>query len=113
MPVIKNYEKVRGDTLYFLIKILDSNGQPQNLNNYKIFFTMKPSLNLNDDDPSVIKIDEEITGDVTEYLLQVDTSNVEAKTYYYDIQIKTALGQVMTILMGQIKFIPDVTLRTE
>lgn len=109
----KDFELVRGDTFVLGIKLKTPAGDFQDLRGYKFYFTVKDDLSKPDDEAK-IKVDLTVAGDEPVYdtILTADTSSLEAKEYFYDLQMKTPAGQIKTLLIGKIKLIPDVTYRT-
>lgn len=110
----ENLKMVRGDTFAFGVEILGLN---QNLDT--AYFTCKE--NYDDETPVFQKsLSDGITKDEeTEekeiYKIRVapdDTSNVEAKNYYYDLQIGVN-GDIFTILKGILRIENDVTREEE
>lgn len=104
----------RGDTKTWTLYFYDENGGYVDITGYTIFFTAK--TNPSDVDASAI-ISKTITshsnptsGETTISLTTTDTANVASLVF--DIQVKTATGDIYTILEGTLNISKDVTLRT-
>lgn len=107
-----NLKMVRGDTFAFGIEI---KGLNQELDS--AYFTCKE--NYDDETPifqkslsdGIEKDEETSTEDIYYYKIRVapaDTKDVEAKNYYYDLEIG-ANDDIYTILKGILKIENDVT----
>lgn len=99
-------------TLYFE----DEDGNDLDITGWTVFFTAK--ANINDAD-SAAKISKTITtftspttGEVELELTTTDTNQVVGN-YFFDIQIKTNLNEIITVLEGIITITQDITQRIE
>jgi len=115
-------EIVRGDTLKisleFVKELEDGTTVPDDISNTVISFTVKPDYVTKDEDAPINKdfvaSMYEVSSGVV--VLIVDTSNLEAKTYLYDVQaVKYSPDgvpiEIRTLLIGKLKVKPDVTKR--
>ncbi len=109
---------IRGDTRKIDITITDEFGVPVNIQNHKIYFTLKTSPTLSDalatlQVTSVIAADANaLVGKTTLVLSATDMATVPPGKYYYDIQWKTTGGtpEVTTISLGVVIVESDVTI---
>ncbi len=132
-PIIKNY--IRGDSRLFAPQILQSDGKtPFNLTGCEVFFTVNQnSDNTADNDTSAV-----IALKVTSFIcpttttlpngttitagtdttaigiawIQVTnavTQDIPPNTYFYDIQLKDASGNITSLAQNQFIVIADVT----
>lgn len=107
----------RGDSREYTLSFTDKNGEPIPITGWKIYFTVK--LNYWDsDDKAVIKKeitehDDPINGKTRIILSPADTENIKYSEYYYDIQIKRATENILTVLAGRIKIMTDITQRRD
>ena len=102
----KYIKMVRGDTLAFGIEITDLTDDLDS-----VYFTCK--RNATDEeyifqkslDDGVTKIDD---GKYKVRVAPEDTENVEARDYYYDLQIGIT-NEIYTVIKGKLKIEQDVT----
>lgn len=105
---------VRGDTYVIKVNVNDALGDPVNLEGRSIYFTMKRSLQ-DLDETAVVQVSRVLSGaeaqagvaSVTIY--PQHTANLEATSYWYDIQMITDQQDVRTLLRGRIPVELDVT----
>jgi hypothetical protein len=107
----------RGDNREYNLTFTNINGEAIDITNWKIYFTVKKNYNDNDNQ-AIIKKDITIhydprNGKTKIILLPVDTDNLVPNRYYYDIQIKRGVEDIITILQGKILIKADVTRRTD
>lgn len=116
----QNFEVYRGDTLRLEIAVL-LNGAAFTLSaGDKLYFTAKTDLALPDAGATITKesgtgisILSLPEGKALLELLPSDTDGLEPGTaLFYDIQLKTATGEIFTIQNGTITILPDATRRT-
>ena len=103
----------RGDTKPITLKFKDKDGNPVDITGATIWFTVKKSPA---DDDSLAVIQKEITthinptGGISSFTIEhLDTNNLELISYYYDIQLVDAGGNVTTVIYGKFKLLPDIT----
>lgn len=108
-----DFEVFRGDTFKKTLKFTDSAGNPLDITNWKIAFTIKrPEYIIGDDDDSdaekqiVNVVSDGLTGKTT---LVWDAIDIEPGTYVYDIQVVKSDGTIFTPLFGNFIVKPDVT----
>jgi len=107
----------RGDSREYTLNFTDSEGAVIDITGWKVFFTLKRYYSYGDS-KAVIKKDIEthydpINGKTKIILLPDDTENLIRGTYYYDIQVKRAEQNILTVLSGTIEVKPDVTRRID
>lgn len=111
---------VRGDTRKINITITDEFGNPIDLKNDKLFFTLKTDLALADSLATlqvvqVLPADAlTATGIATLVLSATDMATVPPGKYYYDIQWVTSIvpEEVTTIDYGVVNVVADATIST-
>jgi len=105
----------RGDSWSRTMYFQDANGSPLDITGWTVFFTMKAKA---DDLDAAAVISKTITvfsdptsGEAEISLTSTDTAQAIA-SYLFDIQIKTNLGEIITVLEGIITITKDITIRT-
>lgn len=114
-PIIKNY--IRGDSRLISISIFQSDGvTPFNLTGCEVFFTVNAnSNNTSDNDSSAIialknsTITNPTLGVANIQISNVNTQDIAPGTYYYDVQLKDANGNITSLAQNQFLVIADVT----
>lgn len=114
-PIIKNY--IRGDSRLVSVSILQSDGvTPFNLTGCEVFFTVNAnSDNTSDNDTSAVialktsSFTNPASGVATIQISNVNTQDITPGTYYYDVQLKDANGNITSLAQNQFIIIPDVT----
>jgi len=108
-----NFNVFRGDTFKKTLKFTDENGNPIDITGWTVYFTVKkPAYVPDDSDDSealkqiIINVASGTSGVCTISWENVDISPFE---YAYDIQIKKATGEVLTMLYGKFIVEADVT----
>lgn len=108
--------QVRGDSWTLKFQIQNSAGAPVDLTGNDYWLTLK--TNIDDTDaqavlqigPVVVTGANAIAGLLTINVNPDYTENLEAKTYYYDLQEVNSSNIVSTLLIGKVKVVKDVTL---
>jgi len=109
-----NLEIKRGDTWARTLYFKDEDGSIIDITGWTIFMTAKESIDDDDDDAVIKKTITEHTNPTsgeTKIILTPDETDLEIKSYVYDIQILKATLEVVTILEGSITVAKDVTQR--
>lgn len=115
---MSNISMFRGDSKTFNFKFTDSDGSALDITGHTIFFTVKPNIDDDSTDSSAV-IKKDITSHYnaeageSQLTISSDDSNVDAKNYVYDIQLKDASGNIHTPNGFPARFIikEDVTRR--
>jgi hypothetical protein len=107
---------IRGDTSSIQFEFSEG-GTPTDLTGATVYFTAKPAL-VNDVADSSAVIEVEVTshtdptaGKTLIPLTSTDT-DVAAGVYFYDIQVKKANGDIISIPARKLEIFQDVTRRT-
>ena len=107
----------RGDSREYNLIFTDSKGEAIPITGWKIYFTVKLNYWDNDDKAvirkEIIEHDDPINGKTRIILSPADTENIEYSEYYYDVQIKRATENILTVLIGRIKIMTDITQRRD
>ena len=114
-PIIQNY--IRGDSRLISIQILQSDGvTPFNLTGCEVFFTVNANTNntADNDSSAVIALNSSSISNPTSGVASIQISNTNTQdippaTYYYDVQLKDASGNITSLAQNQFIVIPDVT----
>lgn len=112
-------DQVRGDTWNFTFRFQDENGNPIDITGNEYWLTVKDNINEQDFDAEVqvgpVAPDpvEGLQGVLSIVVSAAETSNIPAKTMYYDLQEVSSFSEVSTILLGRIKVKKDVTLTAD
>lgn len=113
MSNIKDY--IRGDSRNIVVTFLQSDGvTPINLTGGKVYFTVNSSNAPTDDSSAVIaktvtSFSAPTSGVATISLTNTDTQNITPGTYYYDVQLKDASGNVVSSKQATFTVIADIT----
>ena len=112
-----NLTHYRGDTLSRLITITNSDGTAFNLTGYTAFFTIKNiSDNSADDSGAILAKSWTTHSDPTngKTLLTATSAEmaIDEGTYKYDVQIKSTVNAITTVIAGEITILEDITKRT-
>lgn len=117
-PAIQNY--IRGDSRVLDIQVYQSDGQtPFNLTSCSVYFTLNTSSTPTDDGiDTTAAIKKELssfatpaTGLAAITLLNTDTQPLSQGTYYYDIQLRDASGNITSLAQNTFGVIDDITTR--
>lgn len=114
-PIIKNY--IRGDSRLISVSIFQPDGvTPFNLTGCEVFFTVNanPNNTADNDTSAVIALKNSTITNPTLGIANIQISNVNTQdiapaTYYYDVQLKDANGNITSLAQNQFIIIPDVT----
>lgn len=114
-PVIKNY--IRGDSRLISVNIFQSDGvTPFNLTGCEVFFTVNANTNnTTDTDTSAVialknnTITNPTLGVATIQISNANTQDIAPGTYYYDVQLKDANGNITSLAQNTFIIIADVT----
>ena len=105
----------RGDTKIYALHFRDGAGVDIDITGWMIFFTVKKKLEDIDDDAKIRKniIDhtDPVHGKTEISLSSADTELLGE--HFYDIQVKTTAGAIITIAASSITFSPDVSRRID
>ena len=105
----------RGDTKIYALHFRNKTGADIDISNWTIFFTVKKKLEDIDDDAKIKKNITNHTDPIhgkTE--IRLDPADTELLgEHFYDIQVKTPAGVIITIAASSITFSPDVTRRID
>lgn len=114
-PKINNY--VRGDSRLISVAILQSDGKtPFDLTGCEVWFTVNPSSNNTADNDTSAIIQTKVTnvpnptaGVANLQVTNAQTQDVAPGTYFYDVQVKDANGNITSLAQNQFIVIADVT----
>jgi hypothetical protein len=108
-------EIIRGDDEQFELTFTDIDGDPIDLTDGTVFFTVKENLDDSDDDAvitqEVTSFDAPETG-VATLVLTDEQTDIEAGQYFYDIQFIDENSLISSASRGKLYVYQDVTLRT-
>ena len=107
---------IRGDTQVYTVVIKDSAGDPIDITGWTVYFTARadtPNTSVEDDDDAQIakvitSFSDPTHGAFTLTLSKSDT-DIDAKKYYYDFQVKNAGGEIFSTAKGTLTITADVT----
>lgn len=114
-PIIKNY--IRGDSRLISVQILQSDGKtPFDLTGCELFFTVNqnPNNTADNDSTAVIALKTSsftnpTLGIGTIQITNAITQDIPPATYYYDVQLKDANGNITSLAQNQFIVIADTT----
>ena len=107
----------RGDTKVFNLSFKNSSGQPIDISNHELWFTMKGQVTDSDADAIfqkkiIFSAGAESQGGIGVLTLDsTDTGGIDPGTYFFDIQkvIPETPPVVATLMSGKISVLADVT----
>jgi hypothetical protein len=115
-PKITNYP--RGDSRLLSFTIFQSDGKtPFDLTGCEVFFTVNPVTDPGaTDSGAVIELSttsftNPTSGAASLTITNADTQNVTPATYYYDVQLKDANGNITSLAQNTFQVIADITRR--
>lgn len=102
----------RGDSWSRIMYFQDGDNSPIDITGWEIRFTVKSKID--DLDPAaviskIITVFSNPTAGEAEISLSTTDTNQSIGSYLFDIQVKTNLGEVITVLEGIINISQDVT----
>jgi hypothetical protein len=110
------------DNRDLMVTVTTDDGDPEDLTDASVWFTVKQKLSDTDTDALIQKKNTEAGGDPTQitmtnptggqcevHLVPADTEDMNPGTYHYDIQVKLASGKIYTVARDRITFKEDVT----
>lgn len=113
---MSNLSLIRRDDVDLDITFTDKDGEPINISNATVYFTMKRKKTDSDDD-AVLAIEVTSHSNPTAGETRVSLTNTETdlppRYYFYDVQIKDSDDKIISSSVGQIKILQDVTIRTD
>ena len=117
MYIEKNLDnQVRGDTWVLTFNIQTSAGAPEDITGNEYWFTLKSLIDDTDANaalqvgPATAGSPNAANGILTITIAPEDTINLEAKTYFYDLQEVNTSNEITTLLIGKVKVVKDVTI---
>lgn len=105
---------IKRDSISFRLTCKDSCGNAIDITGYTVYFTVKSLANISSGDNTatiqkIVTSHTDPESGITHIALTSTDTNVDAGTYYYDIQIKTTTGAISSCVKGQIEIIQDIT----
>ncbi len=102
----------KGDTYKFNVTVKDSDGNVFDLSGYTMVFTAKDDITKPDAEADIQKtatITDPLTG-IGEFVLLPADTDIEVKSYRYDVQISDGGNNVYTVIKNQeLKITDEVT----
>ena len=112
-----NLAMFEGTDTNFDLTFTDAAGNPIDITDYKIFFTVKKNINDDDDDAIISKTITDHTtpteGKTTITIDRADTIDIKNRTYLYDVQWIDATDKRKIIMLGTFSITEVVTDRNE
>lgn len=115
MSKVKNF--IRGDSRTINVTVTNADGTPKDITGGKVMFTLKPTDDTADD--TAASVSKTVTSHTSPTLglsavtlLPTDTSGLTVGTYYYDLQVVDASGNVTSTKQDTWQIIADTTRRT-
>jgi hypothetical protein len=108
-----NLEMYRGDDKTFNLTFTDSDGDPIDLTDAKVFLTVKRRQTDADSAAIIAKkvtSHSQATGGITAVTVTHTDSAVDVGSYYYDIQLVDSNTDVTTITTGSFTIKRDITI---
>lgn len=115
---IVDFELIQGDDESLTVTFTDENGAVINITGYTVFFTIKkkPDDDADDSEASLKKTvtshSDPTNGKTIILLTNAETATLEARRYYYDLQIKDLSDRINSSRYGILEVVKDVTNRT-
>lgn len=115
-PIIKDY--IRGDSRVLSFQFLQADGKtPFDLTGCEVFFTVNPVTDPGSSDSgAVIQLSttsfvSPTSGQASITLTNAITQNINPATYFYDVQLKDANGNITSLMQNTFQIVPDITRR--
>ena len=106
---------IRRDDVTLTVTITDEQGTPLNLTGATVYFTVKAKKTDTDAQALITKeVTSHVnpTAGITEVeLTDVDT-DIESRSYFFDVQVKTSDDKIRSLSYGLIRVNQDITIRT-
>lgn len=104
----------RGDTFRKNINFKDSTGAPINITGWTIWFTIRKSIGATSetsDSGSNVVFQQIVTDGDSSGIVSIiwDNTDIDAKPYYYDIQIKKMDNSIVSSDYGSFTITNDIT----
>lgn len=108
----------RGDNFQRTFTIIDQQGNVLNITGWAAKFTVKEyetdtyanaKIKKSTDLPTEILISAPASGQLIVYIIPADTSNLDIKTYYYDLEMTTDTGKIYTTHRSEFTILYDIT----
>lgn len=114
----KDIKIIRGNTQTVNLTVLDASSVPAVTDTDTIYFTAKPKYDEDETDENAVirktlnakDVLDTNTG-VVSFKLKSSETNIEPRKYVYDIVLKQADTDRVTLLEGKLKVTPAATLR--
>ena len=106
---------IRRDDVTLTVTITDEQGTPLNLTEATVYFTVK---NRKTDTDAQALITKEVTSHVnptagiTEVELTDEDTDIDSRSYFFDVQVKTSDNKIRSLSYGLIRVQQDITIRT-
>ena len=97
------------------VTVKDANGDPINITGYTFWLTVKIRETDPDEDAVIQKKVTSHTNPsagITTFSLDTDDTDIDAKDYQYDIQMKATSGAITTLLRGTFIILQEITQAT-
>lgn len=105
----------RGDSKTFNLTFKDSEGNPKDLTNSVVYFTVKTEPNISDDNASITKkvVDHvDALNGKSQVSLTPEDTDLEPARYHYDFQLVDAANKITTLVVDKFIVKADITRRT-
>jgi hypothetical protein len=111
-----NIEIKRGDTWSKILYFEDNNCVHIDITGWTIYFTAKLDITDSDGDAEIEKtitvFSNPLNGEA-ELSLSSEDTDLATGNYFYDIQVKTNLDEIYTIVEGVLTITQDITTRND
>ena len=104
----------RGDTKTYNLTFTDSASAAIDITGYTVFFTVKEKNTDTDANAKISKTvtsHSDATNGITTFSLTTTETDLEIKSYHYDIQLKDDSGNIITCVKSTFEVSQDITLR--
>lgn len=107
----------RGNDRIYALVFTDDVGARLDITDWKLYFTLKKYVWKLDDDASIKKDiivhSNPSQGETQFTLVSSDTIDLRSMVYVFDIQIKTKVGTIVTLMAGTLELKTRVTRRVD
>jgi len=107
---------IRGDSRTIQVTFTDSSNQPVDLTGAELFFTVNASSDPTDDSSAAIHKTVSVFTDPTSGVATISLSgtdtDIDPKTYFYDVQIKDASGDITSSKQDKFTVTADISRST-
>ncbi len=109
MAAVSNLSIDQGTTYTVTIGVTDATGSVRDLTGYTGRAQLRRSYYTNSNVSFTVSIDNPVGGEIILFLTAVQTSNLKAGRYVYDVELVSNTATVERVVEGIVTIYPEVT----